>query len=631
MAITYTIDSKGQANGVSSAITSNTLTCATGDFITIMGIYADNAESTAWTVSNTGTAITWTLQSQTNTGSNCKVVLWTGTAGATPPTTVTVTSTAGSLTNGSKYITTICHTGAHATTPLPAGNIFTGTSTNNVSRSITPTSSGSALWMPCADWNQTNTFAAGANCTIQGTYNETGFMTCTIVRPTTQPRTDAAAFTLSETDTGATIAYIAFEIQAAAGATTHDATGALTGPGSTITGSSSLTSNGAKIPFATTRKRKKKPAYDELTGFYNTNPFAEFSAELSPLWYNAGGPATHTTTGALVGQGSVITGSATRFRSFSTSGTLIGQGSIITGISVHLALHTTTGALLGQGSVIAGAAARFRSHDTSGALIGQGSEIVGAASRSAGAVTHDTSGALTGQGSTIVGVSARFRQFDTSGALLGQGSELSGTAARLRSFSTSGALVGQGSVIAGTAAHIAVHGATGSLIGQGSELTGIAARFRSHATSGALIGQGSVIDGAAIRIPPGGITHDTSGVLVGSGSDLSGLATNGQVIVSGGGVSFHRKSYSPKDIRESVEKQRNPRPKLTLKKPKEQEKQPDEQHAEQEQKNAVIRYKNSRSIDRYEQHYEQMLMAYLERVEAQLEEDAIIRIIAELL
>lgn len=218
MALTYTIDFKGQAQGVSATITSNTLSVTTGDFIDVIAIYADNPNSTAWTVSNTGTAITWTQQQETNTASNCKVVHWTGTAGATPPTTVSVQGTAGAAFDGSQALCTIVHTGQHATTPLPAGNLFSIASGTDRSQAITPTSAGSNLWMVVGDWAATNTFTAGSNCTLAvTTYHEAGQMTATVVRPTTQPRPDTSAFTLAEADTSGTVIGLAFEVQAAAG------------------------------------------------------------------------------------------------------------------------------------------------------------------------------------------------------------------------------------------------------------------------------------------------------------------------------------------------------------------------------------------------------------------------------
>lgn len=215
-------DFKGVANTLQNFITSNALTVITGDFITIAVSFSDNANTTAWTLTNTGTAITWTKQAETNTAANCKVVLWTGTAGATPPTTVTVTATAGTVLSCSKAMFVAVHTGQHATTPLPAGNIFTGTGGTDISQAITPTSTGSALWLMLGDWSQTNSFAAGANCsTVAAAYDESGQQTVVAIKPTTQPRTDAALFTISETDTSGKIAWVAWEVQSAPAAATR--------------------------------------------------------------------------------------------------------------------------------------------------------------------------------------------------------------------------------------------------------------------------------------------------------------------------------------------------------------------------------------------------------------------------
>lgn len=216
MPLTYTINSP--AIVALATMTSGTLSATTGDLITIIGFFADNGNATAWTVSNTGTAITWTKQLETNTASNCKIVMWSGIAGATPPTTVSVQATAGAQTAWYKNLVTIVHTGQHATTPLPAGNLFLITSGTDISKAITPTASGSALWLAGGDWAAMNTFSAGTSCTLGATaVHQAGEYTGAVVRPTTQPRTDASAFTLSLLDTGGTVIGIAFEVQAAAG------------------------------------------------------------------------------------------------------------------------------------------------------------------------------------------------------------------------------------------------------------------------------------------------------------------------------------------------------------------------------------------------------------------------------
>jgi len=177
------------------------------------------------------------------------------------------------------------------------------------------------------------------------------------------------------------------------------------------------------------------------------------------------------------------------------------------------------------------------------------------------------------------------------------------------------------------------------LIGQGSIVTGSSARFRSFDSSGALIGQGSVIDGSAIRIPPGGITHDTSGAMVGQGSVISGLALISSIVVSGGaGNAFNlpsRKYYAPKDIKDSIERQKDAatkRPTLKLKQPVERKEKPKEYLKaiiKQRARNDIIAQENNAIIDSYNDG----LMAYLTALEGQLEEEnqVIATIIAELL
>jgi hypothetical protein len=108
------------------------------------------------------------------------------------------------------------HSGQHSTTPIPAGNIFHGIGGHNVTQSITPTSSGSCLWFFCGDWSATNSFTQIANCSQEQLVPGDGTDYSTeLVRPTTQPRTDANAFTIGENETGGKIAWIAFEVQAA--------------------------------------------------------------------------------------------------------------------------------------------------------------------------------------------------------------------------------------------------------------------------------------------------------------------------------------------------------------------------------------------------------------------------------
>lgn len=216
MALTTNPSYKGQNANVANAITSDALTVSTGDLLVVAVLYEDNGYVTSQTVSNNGSAITWTQIQDTNTTGNCRVVLYKGIAGATPPTTVTVTPTAGSLQDCSKSIFVAVNSGQHATDPVPTAKIYSGAGGTDVTQSITPSATGSALYFIAADWTAGNTFSPATNCTTIGTHHETGRYTGIAIRPTTQPRTDASAFTIGESDTNGTIAWVAFEIQAAA-------------------------------------------------------------------------------------------------------------------------------------------------------------------------------------------------------------------------------------------------------------------------------------------------------------------------------------------------------------------------------------------------------------------------------
>lgn len=215
MAITYTSDNVPQAAGVNRQITSGTLTIATNDIVTVIHLSEDHDSEGTLTISNSGTALTWNLIGSGGATANCRATAWWAKSAGNENRTVTVNNSTATTT--AKSLSCRVHTGAHQTTPVPAGNVFSGTGATDVSQAITPTASGSALWMGAGDWAATNTFAAIANCTLDNTYAPTNF-TGTIVRPTTQPRTDAVAFTIGETDTSGKIAWIAFEVQAAASA-----------------------------------------------------------------------------------------------------------------------------------------------------------------------------------------------------------------------------------------------------------------------------------------------------------------------------------------------------------------------------------------------------------------------------
>jgi hypothetical protein len=200
-------------------VTSGTIAVTTGDVVLALWANSDFDTGDTVTFSSTGGLLgTWTTRATVANGSSCHVSAAFAVATGSGNITVSCASSNPDPIPGSMAV--IVHTGAHATDPVPTGKVYSGSGATDVSQSITPTASGSCLWMIAADWNQTNSYAARTNCTIDAgnTHNVSGEYTNTIIRPTTQPRTDGAAFTIGETDTSGSIAWIALEVQAAAGA-----------------------------------------------------------------------------------------------------------------------------------------------------------------------------------------------------------------------------------------------------------------------------------------------------------------------------------------------------------------------------------------------------------------------------
>lgn len=193
--------------------------------------------------------------------------------------------------------------------------------------------------------------------------------------------------------------------QGTAGPVTHDTSGTLAGPGSTVAG-------------AATRFR----AHD------SSGVLPGQTATVAGAADRQSGAVTHATTGVLTGPGSTAVGASARTRAHPTSGVLAGQGSSIVGAAQHKVLHSTTGALSGPGSALVGAAARTRQHATDGTLTGQGSALTGLAARTR---QHATTGVLTTDGAIIVGSAARTGAaivHDTSGVLTGPGAIIVGDA-----------------------------------------------------------------------------------------------------------------------------------------------------------------------------------------------------------
>jgi len=191
--------------------------------------------------------------------------------------------------------------------------------------------------------------------------------------------------------------------QGTAGPVTHDTSGALTGPGSTVAGSSARFRAFATSGALTGQGSTASGSAARFRAFATTGTLTGQGSTLTGSAARVGGPVTHATTGTLSGQGSTLAGAATRFRAHPTSGVLPGQTATLAGTARHNVPHATSGTLAGQGTTLAGSAARTRAFATSGVLAGQQAAVVGSASRQAAAVTHDTFGELVGPQSIIVG------------------------------------------------------------------------------------------------------------------------------------------------------------------------------------------------------------------------------------
>jgi hypothetical protein len=220
MALSYTTYVEPDPGFVTGGdVSSTSRTYNSGELVTVVWVGADNqisGNTFTVSVSNTNTAQTWSSVVETNTNSNCKISVHRCVMSTTQAMVITA---AGSERGGTlhAHMFVIVESGQHATTPIPAGNVASTASTADYSRSITPTATGSDLWAVAADWNQTNTFAAIANCTLIAGVNVSGQYTTTLIRPTTQPRGDASAFTIGETDTGGIIVAASWEVQADGG------------------------------------------------------------------------------------------------------------------------------------------------------------------------------------------------------------------------------------------------------------------------------------------------------------------------------------------------------------------------------------------------------------------------------
>jgi hypothetical protein len=192
-------------------ITTTSRTYNAGELVAILFSVDDNGTANNLSIANSGTAQTWTLIANTGSVAGSEHAAgWYCVMSVTQAMTITVSGDSGSSFTSCAAV--IQMAGQHGTTPVPVGNIFSGTGAFDPSQSITPGASGSCLWMIASSFSSGESFTPVANCTIDQTSGASNFK-AVLIRPTTQPRPNASAFTIGETETNGPIAWIAFEVR----------------------------------------------------------------------------------------------------------------------------------------------------------------------------------------------------------------------------------------------------------------------------------------------------------------------------------------------------------------------------------------------------------------------------------
>jgi hypothetical protein len=350
--------------------------------------------------------------------------------GATPDTATTFGPT-GSASDAGAMVVYVFR-GVDPTTPLDVAAVpGTGTDTSRVvPPDIEPVTAGAFVVVAGAAGHDgaTDTFTSSDLVdfhTVGG--NDTNDVTVGIGHQDdwSSGATNYATWGHTQADSvGYSWAAVTLALRPASTTVTHETTGALTGPGATVAGTT------AHI-------------------------------------------AVHATDGVLVGPGAAVAGTASSATTRPSSGALTGPGATLDGTAARTRVHAIDGALAGASATVDGAAARTRVHATDGVLAGPGAEIIGAAAREGAPVAHATSAALAGPGTSLAGTAARERLHPATGTLVGQGSAIAGTAARTRQHLTAGELIAQGSIIVGVVAHHVLHVSSGAIVGPGAEIVGV--------------------------------------------------------------------------------------------------------------------------------------------------------------
>jgi len=188
----------------------------------------------------------------------------------------------------------------------------------------------------------------------------------------------------------------------------------------------------------------------------------------------------HHTSGAVIGPGADVTGSATHHATVEvhpTAGNVVGRESVVTGSATNIRHMTSTGAVVGFDTTITGTANRYREHPSSGSLSGNLAAVTGDADNFTPAGIHDTYGDVDAGYGTVTGDSHSVGYRPTSGAVVGNPANVVGTAHHARKHTTTGNPIGNGTTITGTAARkdpVLDHGTFGTVTGYTSNVNGVA-------------------------------------------------------------------------------------------------------------------------------------------------------------
>jgi hypothetical protein len=273
MALTFSTTDV-QNTTLATAITSGSISYTAGQPIVLLA----GANTGTLTPSSSG-GFTWT-QIGSNTANTGQAAAWYTIPGSSGSSTFTMTGSAGWI--GAMRV--ITHTGAG--TPTNSFNGTTSTGGATVAQAITPTSSGSALWMITADNNANFNPEISPNgaCSSTSLYFSSGAVCVQAISPTTNPLTSNSVFTIGGTAASlVSTSWVAFEVPSG-------------GPGITAQPTEQAFTSGGTATFSVTASGGTAP----LTYQWQSAPITSLYSNVPGTWANISGATSSSyTTGAL--------------------------------------------------------------------------------------------------------------------------------------------------------------------------------------------------------------------------------------------------------------------------------------------------------------------------------------------